>query len=329
MSIAGVFSRMGNAINQNMVQPIISGASRFSTFVGAGAQKVSEVWTKVKSSEGSIAAAVNKYRPLASLAAKILFPTAAEPKPQSAPSSRPGAAPSSTPGAGPEMPRDNILYSIAQKVGSLLGRISLDGSNRGSNLSVAISLAALAGLATSSKELSSTLSSVLDIGSRAINAAEEGIVPGDPEGIELQEKLGWLLDRKQEIQLFTEFFELAQMARTVASQPNAGKDAWNLAESLLNAYARSSKGKALVKDLVAAVKAKCLTSAAGKLLNASKETIDEVISQLKLLDKVLGNGTMTASLKKLESDYQSLATALENGDVSQIVAWLERFGVSK
>jgi TusA-related sulfurtransferase len=166
---------------------------------------------------------------------------------------------------------------------------------------------------------------VVEWTNRALVVLEE-MQKADPNWQEMNEKLGWLVDYKQDIAMFTELFGLAGLSKEIVRKLHIDKHMWLAAEELLGEDVKSIEGKLFAKDIVDFLKEQCEKAEEGMLLVGSSEIIESAFSKLKLLDRECGNSGFTLSVLGLAAcfgatDYKSVAKAFEECNYKDVVAW--------
>jgi hypothetical protein len=151
----------------------------------------------------------------------------------------------------------------------------------------------------------------------------------DPNWQELNEKLGWLRDSKEDLALFTELFGLAAMAKEIVRKLHIGNGIWQTAEELLGEEAKSSEGKLFAKEVVDFLKVQCEKAENEMLLVGSSEIIESAFSKLKLLDRECGNSGFTQSMLGLAAcfgatDFKSMEKAFVECDYKDVLKWGEK-----
>jgi hypothetical protein len=152
----------------------------------------------------------------------------------------------------------------------------------------------------------------------------------DSNWVEMNEKLGWLVECKQDIALFTELFGIAGIAKEIVRTLHIEKDTWRAAEELLAEVAQSEEGKSFGKEVVDFLKEQCKKAERGLLLIGSSEIIESAFSKLKLLDRECGNSGFTSSVLGLAAcfgpiDFVSISKAFEQSSYSDVVKWGEEY----
>jgi hypothetical protein len=157
-------------------------------------------------------------------------------------------------------------------------------------------------------------------------ATLEGMKDTDPNWQQMNEKLGWLLVRKQDVALFTELFRLAAITKEVVRKLHIKENSWQVVEELLREDTQSDEGRLFAKEMVNFLKIQCEKGEAGMQLAGSSEIIESAFSKLKLLDRECGNSGFTSSILGLAAcfgatDYKSLTKAFEESNPKDVVAW--------
>lgn len=157
-------------------------------------------------------------------------------------------------------------------------------------------------------------------------AALEKMETSDPNWKEMNKKLGWLRECKQDLTLFAELFQLAALAKEAVRKQHIGKDSWQVIERLLNQEAQSVEGKVFANGIIDFIKIQGAKAEEEKLLVGSSEIIESAFSKLKLLDRECGNSGFTSSILGLAAcfgatDYKSVSKAFEQCDYKDVVAW--------
>lgn len=166
---------------------------------------------------------------------------------------------------------------------------------------------------------------VLEWANRAV-AVLEGTEKTDPSWKEMNEKLGWLSNCKQDIVQFTELFELARMSKEIVRRLHIGKGVWQSVEEILREEGLSNEGELFVREIVSFLKRQCEKVEEGVLLIGSSEIIESAFSKLKLLDRECGNSGFTSSILGLAAcfgatDYKSIEKAFGECNYKDVVAW--------
>lgn len=154
----------------------------------------------------------------------------------------------------------------------------------------------------------------------------ENMNTNDPNWLEMNKKLGWLVPLKQDILVFRELFHLAGMAKEIVRKLHIDKDVWQIAEELFENDIKSCEGKLFAKELVDFLKEQCEKADEGVFLVGSSEIIESAFSKLKLLDRECGNSGFTLSVLGLGAcfgaiDHKSVVKAFETVDYSDVFAW--------
>jgi hypothetical protein len=170
---------------------------------------------------------------------------------------------------------------------------------------------------------------VIEWAIRALAALEEMSIT-DPNWRQMNEKLGWLIDCKQDIALFDELFKLAALAKEVVRKLHIGKISWKIAEDLLEEEVVSDEGKLFTKCIIDFLKVQCEKCNGDVLLVGSSEIIESALSKMKLLDRESGNSGFTLSVLGLaacfgETDYKTVAKAFEECDYKDVEAWGKKY----
>ncbi len=144
----------------------------------------------------------------------------------------------------------------------------------------------------------------------------------------MNEKLGWSIKQKMDIEYFFELFELAAVAKELTRKLHIDKRVWKYAEGLLKKM-NSSKGKKFAEELVAFLKEQGEKVGEGTCLLGCSEIIESAMSKLKLLDRECGNSGYTQSILGLATcfgpiDQQVIARAFETVNEKDIKIWVER-----
>lgn len=166
---------------------------------------------------------------------------------------------------------------------------------------------------------------VVEWANRAIVALET-MKNTDPNWLQMNEKLGWLLECKRDIALFTELFKSAAIAKEVVRKLHIERDTWEVAEELLEEEVESDEGKLFAKGIIDFLKVQCEKSEENTLLAGSSEIIESAYSKAKLLDRECGNSGFTASILGIAAcfgvtDFRSVAKALQESNYKDVVQW--------
>src|SRR4029078_6068903 len=150
--------------------------------------------------------------------------------------------------------------------------------------------------------------------------------PNCPNWRQMNEKLGWLVDCKQNIALFDELFRLVALAKEVVRKLHIGKITWKVAEDLLGEEVVSAEGRLFTKCIIDFLKLQCEKSNGDVLLVGSSEIIESGFSKMKLLDRECGSSVFALSVLGLaacfgKTDYKSVAKAFEECDYKDVEAW--------
>lgn len=170
---------------------------------------------------------------------------------------------------------------------------------------------------------------VIEWAIRALTALEEMNIT-DPNWRQMNEKLGWLVDCKQDIALFDELFRLAALAKEVVRKLHIGKITWTVAQDLLGEEIVSDEGRVFTKGIIDFLKLQCEKCNADVLLVGSSEIIESAFSKMKLLDRECGSSGFTLSVLGLaacfgKTDYKSVAKAFEECDYKDVEAWGKKY----
>lgn len=161
-------------------------------------------------------------------------------------------------------------------------------------------------------------------------AVLEGMDITDPNWHQMNEKLGWLIDCKQDIALFDELFRLAALVKEVVRKLHIGKITWKVAEDLLGEEVVSDEGRLFTKCIIDFLKVQCEKCNGDFLLVGSSEIIESAFSKMKLLDRECGNSGFTSSVLGLaacfgETNYKSVAKAFEECNYKDVEAWGKKY----
>jgi len=145
----------------------------------------------------------------------------------------------------------------------------------------------------------------------------------------MNEKLGWAIKQKKDIEYFFELFELAAVAKELTRKLHIDRKVWKHAEGLLKEISSGNKGKKFANELVAFLKEQGEKVDKGACLLGCSEIIESAMSKLKLLDRECGNSGYTRSILGLAAcfgpiDQQAIASAFEIVNEQDIKVWAER-----
>ncbi len=145
----------------------------------------------------------------------------------------------------------------------------------------------------------------------------------------MNEKLGWTMKQKKDIEYFFELFELAAVAKELTRKLHIDKKVWKYCEGLLKEMSSSSKGKKFAYELVAFLREQGEKVDEEAWLLGCSEIIESGMSKLKLLDRECGNSGYTRSILGLAAcfgpiDQQAIARAFETVNEKDITAWAEK-----
>lgn len=166
---------------------------------------------------------------------------------------------------------------------------------------------------------------VIEWAERALEALDK-MTNTDSNWHEINEKLGWLRDCRQDLALFMELFQLAAIAKEGVRKQHIERNAWKVIEGLLNPSIQSTEGKVFANEVIDFIKIQSAKAEEKELLVESSEIIESAFSKLKLLDRECGNSGFTSSILGLAAcfgatDYKSISKAFEQCDYKDVVAW--------
>jgi hypothetical protein len=170
---------------------------------------------------------------------------------------------------------------------------------------------------------------VLTWGIRAL-AVLENLQKSDPCWQTMHEKLGWLIDSKQDLLLFVELFDIAAVSKEMIRKLHLEKETWLLAEEMSLEIAKSDKGKEFMKEVIVFLKEQCAKTNETDLLLGSSEIIESAFSKLKMLDRECGNSGFTQSILGLSAcfgttDYETVATAFKKCTFKDVELWNKKY----
>ncbi len=119
----------------------------------------------------------------------------------------------------------------------------------------------------------------------------------------MNEKLGWTMKQKKDIEYFFELFELAAVAKELTRKLHIDKKVWKYCEGLLKEMSSSSKGKKFAYELVAFLREQGEKVDEEAWLLGCSEIIESGMSKLKLLDRECGNSGYTRSILGLAACF--------------------------
>lgn len=152
----------------------------------------------------------------------------------------------------------------------------------------------------------------------------------DPLWQDIKKKLGWLKKLKNDLEIFTELFELAAISKESVRKLHIDNQVWKAVEELLGERVKSEEGKLYANEVVNFLKNECEKASQTAIFIGSSEIIESAFSKLKLLDRECGNSSFTESILGLvacfgATDYSSIESAFQKHDAKAIKEWSNKY----
>lgn len=146
---------------------------------------------------------------------------------------------------------------------------------------------------------------------------------------EMNEKLGWQIESREDIALFKELFHLADIGKEVIRKLHIEKNSANVAKELLKSVAKHKEGKEFAKKIVDFITEQIKKVEENKLMLGTSEIIESSFSKLKIFDRESGKSGFTGSLIGLlacfgSSDLNTIEKAFTECTYKDVLDWNEK-----
>ena len=146
---------------------------------------------------------------------------------------------------------------------------------------------------------------------------------------EMKEKLGWLTKSKDNIVLFQELFDLADIGKEVIRKLHIQKNSVEIAENLLRKAAKHQEGIEFAENIISFIKEQCQKVEENQIMAGSSEIIESAFGKLKIFDREVGKSGFTGSIIGLaacfgKSDFESIKNAFKTYTYNDVKNWIEK-----